>query len=260
MNQATMLKPADLYPALRVGILDDLLEKYAERVKQIDEVVGWYASQSPKVIGYFADGNTERGNTPPVPDRIFKREGAIAALNSEFWSRAINSTDVLEAMPAKRRIEWNNQIFLRQAPDFIESIVKPTLMDLINGRGRFFAERVDGIFRALSGEHVTNQPQAFGKRMIVSYVINGWGSADQFNGFVKAEKATIIRLIEAKRQAQKPVAKKRAAVRFELLDNEGGGTILGEESHTTQILVETLIEKWPGELVRASSDGVRVYP
>lgn len=82
----------------------------------------------------------------------------------------------------------------------------------------------------------------------------------RFHGFVKAEKATIIRLIEAKRQAQKPVAKKRAAVRFELLDNEGGGTILGEESHTIQILVETLIEKWPGELAWASCDGVRVYP
>lgn len=177
MNNPSMLTPADLYPAIRVGILDELLEKYAEKVKKIDEVVDWY-SKGHEVIGYFADGNTERGNTPPVPDRIFKRDGAIAALNSEFWSMAINSTDVLEAMPAKRRLEWNDQIFMRKAPDFIESIVKPTLIDLINGRGRFFAERVDGIFRALSGEHVTNQPQAFGKRMIVSYVINGWGSAD----------------------------------------------------------------------------------
>jgi len=177
MNIPTMLTPADLYPSIRVGILDSLLEKYAEKVKKIDEVVDWYA-KGHEVIAYFADGNTERGNTPPVPDRIFKREGAIASLNSEFWSKAINSTDVLEAMPAKRRLEWNEQIFMRKAPDFIESIVKPTLMDLINGRGRFFAERVDGIFRALSGEHATNQPQAFGKRMIVSYVINGWGSAD----------------------------------------------------------------------------------
>jgi len=229
MNKSTMLAPADLYPAIRVGILDDLLEKYADKVKQIDEVVEWYA-KIHDVIGYFTEGNTERGTQPPIPDQIFKRDGAIAALNSDFWSRAINSTDVLESMPAKRRIEWNEQIYSRKAPDFIESIVKPTLLDLINGRGRFFAERVDGIFRALSGDHVTNQPQAFGKRMIVAYVVNDWGHPDS--------------------KRMEYISDLRAVI----------GRFMGREEHkitSTGRLIEYCIRR-PGEWVTADGGALRI--
>lgn len=42
-----------------------------------------------------------------------------------------------------------------------------TLKELLLERDKFLAERVDGIFRALSGEHVTNVPEGFSKRMII---------------------------------------------------------------------------------------------
>ncbi len=80
----------------------------------------------------------------------------------------------------------------------------------------------------------------------------------QFHGFIKAEKATIIRLIEGKRGLPKPVAKKRAVLGFTL--THGGGSVSGDDEDTHQTLLAALLEKWPGELVRASSDGVRVYP
>jgi hypothetical protein len=35
---------------------------------------------------------------------------------------------------------------------------------------------VDDLFRALSGEHVTNAPQEFGKRMIVAYMRTSYGT------------------------------------------------------------------------------------
>src|SRR5690606_30066790 len=34
-------------------------------------------------------------------------------------------------------------------------------------RDKFFAERIDGIFRALSRSHVTNRPEGFSRRMIL---------------------------------------------------------------------------------------------
>ncbi|MNX81936.1 hypothetical protein D3C86_1136440 [compost metagenome] len=70
-------------------------------------------------------------------------------------------------MPAKRRDEWNKQISEKQTPEFEEDTVRSTLMDLLASRHKFFGERVDGIFQNLSGEHVTNQPQGFSKRMII---------------------------------------------------------------------------------------------
>ncbi|MFD2274582.1 DUF4942 domain-containing protein [Undibacterium arcticum] len=42
----------------------------------------------------------------------------------------------------------------------------------------FFAQKVDGIFRALSGSHVTNQPQGFSKRMIISRAISCYGTTN----------------------------------------------------------------------------------
>ncbi len=84
-------------------------------------------------------------------------------------------TDVYEYMPNNRRKEWNEQIMEMKTPDFEEETVRPTIMDLLNSRQKFFSERVDGIFRALSGEHVTNRPEGFGKRMILSRVFNEYG-------------------------------------------------------------------------------------
>ena len=62
-----------------------------------------------------------------------------------------------------------------KCPDFDEATVRATLEDLLGQRHTFLAERVDGIFRGLSGEHVTNSPSGFGKRMIVSCVLNDMG-------------------------------------------------------------------------------------
>lgn len=90
-------------------------------------------------------------------------------------AKALNMTDVYEYMPNNRRTEWNEQIREMKTPDFEEETVRPTIMELLNSRQQFFAERVDGIFRALSGDHVTNRPEGFGKRMILARVFNEYG-------------------------------------------------------------------------------------
>jgi len=63
-----------------------------------------------------------------------------------------------------------------KTPDFEESTVRATLAELLSSRMNFLAEKVDGIFRALSGTHVTNQPEGFSKRMILTGVTDSWGS------------------------------------------------------------------------------------
>lgn len=148
-------------------------------------------------------------------DQLFRRAGAVASLNATYWSKALSLTDVYDAMPQARRNQWNEQIrnpegvkkdrlevrrdndarpelfnthgeylnpadayLLGPLPDFEEQTVRATLLDLLNSRAKFLAERVDGIFRVLSGEHVTNCPEGFGRRMIIARLINGYGSTD----------------------------------------------------------------------------------
>lgn len=159
----------------------------------------------------------DRGRTTleKSAEQMFREEGAVAQLNALYWSKAFNLTDVYDAMPQARRNQWNEQIrcpegiakdysevrneranhperfdakgkYLNPAdglrvprlPDFEEETVRATLMELLNSRARFLAERVDGIFRALSGEHVTNSPAAFRNRMIIAHLISSYGTSN----------------------------------------------------------------------------------
>lgn len=198
--------------ALPVGLIDKMLDEYNAKVTRINEVAKYYLNAND-ILGYFLEGNTERGHHFSVAtDKLFNIGGAVAALNAQYWQKAMMLTDVLDVMPAARRSEWHTQIHEKKTPDFTADIVKPTLLDLLQNRQRFFAERVDGIFRALSGSHVTNQPQAFGKRMIFAGLVNEWGSLD----YRKTEHINDLRAVIAQfmRREQKNNMATERAVKF----------------------------------------------
>lgn len=160
-------------------LLDGLLGQYAAMRQRIEQVVGLFAADLGNVVHYFVEGNKDRGSYSSVSaERICRAEGAVGALNSAFWSKALALTDVLDCMPQKRRDEWNKQIQEQTAPDFTADAVRPTIGALLRSRDQFFAERVDGIFRELSGEHVTNAPEGFGRRMIIAYVLSEYGGVN----------------------------------------------------------------------------------
>jgi hypothetical protein len=182
-------------------MLDSLLGQYKLTRQRITEVAAYVKGETPAaVLHYFLDGNhtEERGRRTLEMStaQLFKEGGAVAALNSAYWSKALTLTDVLDVMPQKRRDEWYAQIRspagikarkrfqddpeweVQPLPDFEDGTVRSTLTALLNMRAQFLAERVDGIFRGLSGEHVTNAPEAFGKRMIIGYVLNSWGTTE----------------------------------------------------------------------------------
>ena len=158
-----------------------LIARYRQARERIEEVAAFAGGESCKsVIGYFLSGNAteDRGRSSmhASAEQLFKAEGAVAALNSAYWSEALSLTDVYDAMPQARRDEWNTVIREQKAPEFDDEVVRATLQDLLNSRARFLAERVDGIFRALSGHHVTNSPAAFGKRMIIAHLVTSYGT------------------------------------------------------------------------------------
>lgn len=161
--------------------LDTLMSNYKARRRQVEEVAALFEGDVAGVVTYFIEGNWTKRNTrysSLSAERIFDLDGAVAALNADFWSRALALTDVLEHMPQKRRSEWWEQIREMNTPEFTEDNVRSTLTDFLLKRSGYFAERVDGIFRALSREHVTNRPEGFFKRMIVDGVLDQWGTAD----------------------------------------------------------------------------------
>lgn len=179
-----LLEAEAFFAPVSTDMVTSMTARYnAERAK-IEQFHRDYESTSlGGVISYFCRRHEDR-----MPN--FDLEMAICALNADFWSEALALTDVYEAMPQKRRTEWNEQLTAwkepryrkgqkpeHDLPDFGEEVVRATLQDLLASRSRFFAERVDGIFRNLSRTHVTNSPAGFSKRMILNNVLS-YGSPD----------------------------------------------------------------------------------
>jgi hypothetical protein len=98
---------------------------------------------------------------------LLQEESALKYLTAQFWQKALNLTDAYDFMPQDKRKEWDDLIEARETPSFTIQAVVPTLRDLLNMREKFLAETVDSIFQSLSGDHVTNQPSGFSKRMIL---------------------------------------------------------------------------------------------
>ncbi|WP_029151492.1 DUF4942 domain-containing protein [Methylovulum miyakonense] len=159
--------------------INALISKYQRDRVQLESVSNIVLDGLSSVFHYFTSGNLKGERYISVaPSTLFNPVGAVASLNSAYWSQALALTDVLDFMPQKRREEWNTQIHEMTTPDFVEDTVRATLMDLILMRSQFFSERVDGVFRALSKSHVTNTPEGFNKRMIIENVISSYGTVE----------------------------------------------------------------------------------
>ncbi|EPC3488046.1 DUF4942 domain-containing protein [Citrobacter freundii] len=193
----------EFFAPIPSDLVDNLMGRYKferEKIESLSAIMG--DSDSQVAIEHFLNGNRrdERYRDYTPVHELFARDGAIAHLNATYWQKALLMTDVRDYMPAKRREEWDEKIrnpmgvkaprisdydrrdgktqamwSLEPLPEFAEETVRATLMGLLNSRSKFFGERVDGVFRALSGDHVTNRPEGFGKRMILSSVFDQWG-------------------------------------------------------------------------------------
>ena len=146
---------SEFFAPMAGDAIDALLGRYDSTRRNIealhDFVIG---GGKAGALDFFMTGNNNDGRHGSISvERLFHLPGAIASLNSSYWGEALALTDVYDAMPQKRRNEWNEQIREHKAPDFEESTVRATMNELLAARAKFFAERVDGIFQSLSGEH-----------------------------------------------------------------------------------------------------------
>ncbi len=175
-------------------LIDNLFGQYNAMRARVERLSRLMDAENCGALTYFQRGNASDDSRFPDAARLFAIPNAVKALDSDFWQRTLSLTDVYNAMPQARRDEWNKSIRELATPEYTEDNVRATMETLLSLRSKFLAERVDGIFRGLSGEHVTNSPMAFGKRMIMSYVFSEYGGA----GTSKAGLINDLRAIIAK--------------------------------------------------------------
>lgn len=164
----------------------------AQKIRELADAI-----HDSQVVNYFLEGyRQEKTSRPHSKLGMFDAESGILALDAECWARAIQLTDVLEMMPAAQRNEWSSNLRELNVPPFEEQTVMDTILDLLLKRESFFAQKVDGVFRALSGDHVTNCPEGFGKRMIIAGMYCSMGYADHRRvGFIHDLRTCIARIL-----------------------------------------------------------------
>lgn len=167
---------ADLFEPVDSNALGAMLLEYADQRANLERIAAIFADhETLHVLRYFADGNGIRERGGYISDRIFGLPGAVKALNASYWQRALETTDVLDVMPAERREQWRKQIENLDVPEFTEAAIQSTIAEHLASRHKYFAERVDGIFLALSPEHVTNSPTGFRGKLIINYAFDSDG-------------------------------------------------------------------------------------
>ena len=146
------------------------------------------------VMNYFIDGARLVYGSDYRPFIPTDSDTAKACLRIEFWNRLLNETQIFEVMPSAKRIQARAQFSGLECPPFDETTVRPTMENLLQQRATFFSERVDGIFRGLSGEHVTNSPAGFSKKMILANVLRDGYVCEHKGGLISDLRGVVGRL------------------------------------------------------------------
>ena len=181
------------------GALDHLFARREAIRGRIEAIAGFMDGEARLALGCFLDGHSVANRERYTPDvkQLLDVERAVASLDADMWDQAMRMTDVMDCMPEARRYEWHEQIRGHTTPAFVPDNVLPTFEFLLTSRHKFLAEKVDGLFRNLSRSHVTNQPEGFGKRMILQYVVSDFGSyADHTKaGYIHDLRSVIARFM-----------------------------------------------------------------
>lgn len=183
----------DIFRPLHPETLADLFAEYDRDRAGMEAIAGALAQE--RLVKHFISANLDGDHWRVSIERLGELPPAIKALDAHYWQRALDLTDVLDTMPQARRDEWREQVTKHRTPPFERATVVSTLRAMLDARAGYFAERVDGIFRALSKEHLTNRPEGFGKRMIIAYVTDGLGAKYQTCGYIHDLRAVIARLM-----------------------------------------------------------------
>lgn len=187
ISEEAAVEAADLdefFAPVKFDLVDGLVSEYQSIRQYLTEIHGYMNGGRHSYLSYFIDGNIRDDKMPSVNTaRLFEIGGAIAKLNSDFWSRLIGMTNLLDIMSQSRRDEWNKQIHDMTCVDFEEMAVRETLSELYSRRKIFFAEKIDEAFRALSPTHLTNRPEGWSKRFIIAGMVDNMGFANYRMGW-----------------------------------------------------------------------------
>jgi hypothetical protein len=191
-DSSTTPAPVELIPSLSLEALLARREAAVARLRTIAQAVKEYQDIGSVIWGTDEDGSRFLSAPytfrEPVDQRPSGRgeylsseswlEASIKAVDAALWDHLLDRSGLRTFLDSKARHEWHEQIEKRQTPPLTAENIAATFGSLHARRGEFFERGVLEVFRKLSWDYATNQPQAFGKRIILRGIVtaDGWPS------------------------------------------------------------------------------------
>src|SRR5271166_4246901 len=126
-----------------LGSVESLFLDYDDKLAGIKKICDFVHGKDD-LLNYFVHSG---GRSDFMFKDLYDYDRAKAKLDSEFWSKAMEMTDVMECMSATKRNEWHENIRTDKCPSFDRDTVITTIRNLLLSRGTFLADKVDGVFR-----------------------------------------------------------------------------------------------------------------
>ncbi|PXV70881.1 DUF4942 domain-containing protein [Pantoea sp. PNA 03-3] len=99
-------------------------------------------------------------------------------IDGKIWDRLMSETGMYTLMSNKQRSEWDKQVAGKDMPEITLDNVLNTFRQLNASKGDTFTQGLIDIFKSLSWDYKTNNPCMFGKRVIISPLLDvhrgGW--------------------------------------------------------------------------------------
>lgn len=105
------------------------------------------------------------------------QETIQACVDAGGWDRLIKDSGLRSIMSAAKRKEMEEAIHTKKVPALTRDAITTTFKTLHESRAEMFEQGVIECFQRLSWHYKTNQPQKFGKRIVVSS-LTSYGSGN----------------------------------------------------------------------------------
>lgn len=156
--------------------IDTLIERYNEEKDEALTVHEYMSKLGETVLRNVFE--TSRYSFLRKDDEMKHR------LKRNYWLEVYNRSNLSDIISSKEQTKILKNLDDVNIPEFTRENIESTIESWIGNAYRLFSEKVDSIFERLSGDHITNQPHGFTKKIIYKNLVSYTWFTSTFNMYM----------------------------------------------------------------------------
>ena len=166
------------------------LETAREALASADQIICTMDAATPGSALYGGVAGLVLSNNDSFRFRLLHPDGVaqgMKAFDCLAWRHLMRESGILSFMDATARQAWTKSLEMGDAPELTRENIEATFSRLYADRGEMFERGVIACFKRLSWDYKTNEPQRFGKRIVLTGVCGYYGHqrADELDDLLR---------------------------------------------------------------------------